>query len=189
MELGGNTAGSSRSARLDPLALPIRFTADDAAADGQVRHIELCCERVILRRVVRGMRVALNVPLDAFLGIALHLSPFCGGPTARIAVSLAHRDPALFVPLFEALDDADVVAEWQLWGRVLGLPLLLGERDGSFHEPYPRLGRVRLNKVAPRRRRRSAIRARRPRFLVRRKTGTAVRSPVYRGEREIIARS
>ncbi len=190
MELGGNTAGSSRSARLDPLALPVRFTANDAAADGHLRHVELGRERVILRRAVRGMRVALNIPLTAFRGVALHLSPFSGGPAARITVSLAHRDPALFVPLFEALDDTDVVAEWQLWGRVLGLPLLLGDRDGSFHEPYPRLGRVRLSKVAPRRRRRSAVRARRPRFLVRRKAGTASgRSPVYRGEREIIARS
>jgi uncharacterized protein DUF6101 len=190
MELGGITAGSSRSARLDPLALPVRFAANDATADGCQRHIELDRERVVVRRAVHGMRVALNVPLTAFLGVALHLVPFHGGAAARITVSLAHRDPALFVPLFDAVDDADVVAEWQLWGRVLGLPLLLGERDGSLHEPYVRLGGVRLNKAAPRRRRRSAIRARRPRFLTRRKQGRAPgRALVYRGEREIIARS
>ena len=32
-ELGGHSAGSSRTARLDPLALPVRFTANDAVAD------------------------------------------------------------------------------------------------------------------------------------------------------------
>ena len=40
-ELGGHSAGSSRTARLDPLALPVRFTASDAVADERVRHVEL----------------------------------------------------------------------------------------------------------------------------------------------------
>ena len=62
-ELGGCSAGSSRIARLDPLALPVRFTASDAVADEQVRHVELHPERVILRRAVQGMRIALNVPV------------------------------------------------------------------------------------------------------------------------------
>ena len=56
-ELGGHSAGSSRIARLDPLALPLRFTASDAVADERVRHVELHPERVILRRAVQGMRI------------------------------------------------------------------------------------------------------------------------------------
>ena len=61
-ELGGHSAGSSRTARLDPHALPVRFTAEDAVADERLRHVELHRERVILRRAVQGMRIALNVP-------------------------------------------------------------------------------------------------------------------------------
>src|SRR4051794_24807856 len=72
-ELG--SAGSGRTARLDPLALPVRFTASDAVADESVRHVELHRERVILRRAVQGMRIALNVPVQAFLGVSSVLRP------------------------------------------------------------------------------------------------------------------
>jgi hypothetical protein len=153
-----------------------------------MRHIELHRERVILRRAVSGMRIALNVPVSAFLGIALHVDPSDAGE--RVAVSLEHRDPALSVPLFAATDSDDVVAEWRLWGRVLGMPLLMPGEDGSLQERCTRLGGVLLRKPSVRRRRRSAIKARRPRFLVRRKAGVARGTPaVHRGEREIIARN
>src|SRR5882724_9949448 len=113
-ELGGPSAGSSRTARLDPLALPVRFTANDAVADERVRHVELHRERVILRRAVQGMRVALNVPVAAFLGVAVRLAPGTDAEPARVALMLEHRDPALSIELFAAPDSADVVAEWQL---------------------------------------------------------------------------
>ena len=67
---GINPAGSSRAMRLDPLSLPISFAAHDVRADGGVRQIELHRERVILRRAVHGMRMAINVRVSDFLGIA-----------------------------------------------------------------------------------------------------------------------
>ena len=45
MRSGGCT-GSGRALRLDPSGLPVRFFAGDAAADGQVRAVELHGERV-----------------------------------------------------------------------------------------------------------------------------------------------
>ena len=57
MEAGG-TAGSGRALRLDPFALPVRFPAQDAGADGQMRQVELHRERVMVRRAVRGMRMS-----------------------------------------------------------------------------------------------------------------------------------
>src|SRR3954449_8733949 len=127
-ELG--SAGSGRIARLDPLALPVRFTASDAVADESVRHVELHRERVILRRAVQGMRIALNVPVQAFLGVSIRLTPEQNGAPGGIGVFLEHRDPALSIELFSAYDSDDVVAEWQLWSRVLGVPCLLPEGDG-----------------------------------------------------------
>src|SRR5918912_1205379 len=73
-ELGGHSAGSSRALRLDPYALPLRFTASDAAADERVRHVELHPERVILRRAVQGMRIALNMAVRGFLGGSIRLA-------------------------------------------------------------------------------------------------------------------
>ena len=189
-ELGGHSAGSSRSARLDPLALPLRFTASDAVANQRVRHVELHRERVILRRAVQGMRIALNVPVTAFLGIAIRLTPAIDAEPASVAVLLEHRDPALSIELFSAAHSEDVIAEWRLWGRVLGLPLLVTGNDGALSEPFRRIGAVQHNTPTPRRRRRSPLAKRRPRFLMRRRPGNPRASAtVHHGEREIIARN
>ena len=69
----GGCAGSGRALRLDPFGLPVRFCASDAAADGRMREIELHRERVVLRRSLSGMRMALNMPVKAFDGISLQL--------------------------------------------------------------------------------------------------------------------
>ena len=57
--------------RLDPLSLPLSFHAHDTRADGGVRRIELHRERVVLHRAVKGMRMAINVRVSDFLGVAL----------------------------------------------------------------------------------------------------------------------
>ena len=191
MEAGGiPPAGSGRALRLDPFTLPVRFPAKDARADGQIRQIELDRERVVLRRAVRGIRMAVGVPVAAFRGIVLRLLPDDGDEPAAIAVVLDHRDAGLSVPLFTACDGDEVVAVWKSWGRVLGLPLLLAERDGRLHEPFPRLGGVSIAEPTPRRRRRSSLKRRRPSILLRRKPGRPVAdAAVHRYEREIIARN
>ena len=73
MEAGRITAGSSRALRLDPFSLPVRFEAADDAADERLRVVDLHRERVVVRRSVRGMRMALNMPVAAFRGIAIRL--------------------------------------------------------------------------------------------------------------------
>jgi len=187
MRSGGSPAGSSRVARLDPYALPVRFSAVDAAADAQVRDVELHRERVVVRRSFAGMRMALNMPVSAFSGIGLKVIAGEGG--AAVAVVLAHEDPSLALPLAVSPESDDVLADWRSWGAVLGLPLLV-EEAGGWREPYRRLGGVRVEPTRPRRRRRSALRKRRPSILMRRLAGKLTEAaPVHRGEREIIARN
>ncbi len=102
---------------------------------------------------------------------------------------LAHKDPGLALPLFVSFEADDAVAEWRTWSAVLGLPLLVEDEDG-WREPFARLGQVRLGRVRPRRRRRSAVKRRRPSMPLRRARGQlTAATPVYRGEREIIARN
>ena len=73
MEAGRTTAWSSRALRLAPFSLPVRFEAADEAADEHRRVVELHRERVVLRRSVRGMRMAVNMPVTAFRGVAIRL--------------------------------------------------------------------------------------------------------------------
>jgi len=155
--------------RLDPLSLPLSFHAHDTRADGGVRRVELHRERVVLHRALNGMRMAINVRVSDFLGIALR-----GLDDAQMLV-LAHRDPALNIPLCVSSDHEEIATAWQMWSDILALPLLADDDDDS--EP------------AARRRRHNAIRARRPKFLVRRRGGNLTNTEtVHREEREIIAR-
>jgi hypothetical protein len=202
MEAGRSTAGPSHggaphrvsamgaSLRLDPFSLPVRFEAADEAADERLRVVDLHRERVVLRRSVRGIRMALNMPVASYRGVAIRLSGETGRPPTSISVVLEHSDPALSLPLFASAERDDIVAEWQSWGRVLGLPLLVADGDGSLREPFARLGALRIEPPTWRRRRRNAIARRRPRLLLRRQPGRRPAAPaVHRAEREIIARN
>lgn len=191
MEAGRMAVGSSCVERLDPFSLPVRFAAADEAADERLRIVDLHRERVVLRRSVGGMRMTLNLPVNAFRGVAIRLLPDGADeiPNA-IAVVLEHGDPALSLPLFASTASDDILAEWRSWGRVLGLPLLVVEDDGSLREPFARLGAVRIEPPTSRRRRRNAIARRRPMRLLRRRPIALPTTPaVHRGEREIIARN
>jgi hypothetical protein len=184
------SAGSSRDERLDPFSLPLHFEAGDAAADGRVRFVELTRERVVLRRSVRGMLMAVNLPVASYLGVALRIEPAVGAAANTVALVLEHRDCALSLQLYRADDSADIVAEWQSWARVLKLPLLVAEADGRLREPFARIGALRVAAPAPRRRKRSAIKARRPSIFLRRKPGRRLGgAAMHHGEREIIARN
>lgn len=184
-------AGSSRhERRLDPFTLPVRFAVNDRTADGRVRVVELSRDHVVLRRAVRGIKMAIKVRIAAYLGVAIRIEPPHDGQDGAVAVVLEHRDPGLSLPLYRATDGTDIVAEWQSWGRSLCLPLLVVEADGSLREPFARMGAVRVATPTWRRRRRSALRARRPTLPLRRRVGKSIADAVvHRDEREIIART
>jgi hypothetical protein len=122
----------------------------------------------VLRRAVHGMRMAVNVRVRDFRGVALRAVD-----DAQMLV-LAHRDPSLTIPLCVSSDPDEIATAWQMWSDIFALPQL--------HEDE--------REPAPRRRRHNAIRARRPRFLVRRRCGDLLNpANIHQGEREIIARN
>ena len=171
--------------RLDPFSLPLRFRAGDAGTDERTREVELHRERVVVRRRVRGIPMALNLLMADFLGVALRV--VLQGEAETVCLTLEHPDPGLSIPLYNAADSDDVVAEWQSWAQVLRRPLLVTDDSGALHELFPRLGQVRVGKTAPRRRRCTAMKGRRPAIRWRRHSGRANGS-MHCGEREIIAR-
>jgi Family of unknown function (DUF6101) len=155
---GINPAGSSREQRLDPLSLPMSFNAHDVRADGNIRQIEIHRERVVLRRAVRGMRMAVNVRVSDFLGVAIR-----DFKESQMLV-LLHRDPSLTVPLYVSEDQDEIADAWLMWSELFSLPQL----EDESREPTAR------------RRRRNAIRRRIGALLN--------PANMFRGEREIIAR-
>lgn len=183
---GGNPAGSSRQERLDPCALPVAFATSDAAAG--IRFIELHRERVVMRRSVAGVVMAVRMPVSSYSGIALKLKRGRRGMAATAEVILEHKDPGLTLPLYVSEQGDEAMGEWRRWSEALGLPMLVSDDDG-LRTIQARLGDVEVSKPRPRRRRHSSLKRRRPVFLTRRKAGGAAEaSAVHRGEHEIIAR-
>jgi hypothetical protein len=127
------------------------------------------------------------VPLREYRGVAVRMEPVCTVSRVRVSLELLHNERDLTVTLSVADDPEGVTADWQAWGRRLRLPLLVVAADGTISAPLPNLGSLTV--YPPRARRRPAhFRARRPRFLVRRKPGRARGTRLVSG-REIIARN
>src|SRR4051812_17250066 len=88
-QIGGLVpAGSSRAERLDPFTLPLRFAVSDTRADQRVRQVELTHERVVHRRAVAGIKMAVNVPVNAYLGVAVRMQPPAADTPGGVAVVL-----------------------------------------------------------------------------------------------------
>jgi hypothetical protein len=177
--------GSSHLFGLDPLRLPVSFSAADPAADGGSREIGVSRDGVELRRSVRGVQMCVQLPFSEYEGVVIRVLAPGGDPV--IFLSLEHRDDALSV-LLHASDDSDGIAtSARKWSRVTGRPILVAGADGRLRNPAaarkPRPGN-------PRRSRRSALRNRRTAVRLRsQRASRAIEKNIYFGEREIIARN
>jgi len=166
--VGGAPAGSSRAFRLDPFALPARFSA---GYDGGAHDFVIDRDRAVVRRPLRaGPAVTVTVPIRAYEGVAVRMQALDRLGGLRVVVELRHRDPALSLTLVVADEPEDVAADWQAWGRALNLPLLVVTEDGTVRAPLARIGALVVAETKPRRRY-SFFADRRPRFLARRKPG------------------
>lgn len=179
-------------ARLDPFSLPQRFRYDtgiDPRTGLPMGEAAVVIDRnqaMVCRRLPSGIPMAMRLPMAAFEGVAVRIATD-GPDDDHVVVELLHHDPHLSLPLSVADDVADVVADWKAWSRVLGLPMVLVEVDGSRRMLEERLGSLKIAAVRPRRRR-SVLAGRRPRFLTRRKTGCPAATPVIHHGREIFGR-
>lgn len=191
MSAGGAVpAGSGRSARLDPFALPVRFRSNDAGADRHERLVEIGHDRVVVRRAVGGIAMKVSTPIANYLGIAVRIVPPKDDFDGAVSVMLEHRDPGLSVPLFVATDGLDVAVECNAWARALGLPMLAVDGAGPVRKLGGPLDRLHPRTAVTRRRGR-ALNIRRSLRRLRRKPGMAPLAvqAIHSGEREIIARN
>jgi hypothetical protein len=164
----------------------------DPRADGGRRTIFIERRCVTIRRMVRGMKMNLSLPVQSFLGVAI--GRYRGQDGARYRISLTHRDPELCVTLKEARDLSASRDAQRLFAAFFAMPVLPtsddGDRCGEYvrdgvnrpeeESPAPvpasaaKRGRARARRLTARRRRRCRLAAQRP-------------AQIFRGEREIIS--
>lgn len=182
---GATPAWVGRDLRLDPHALPARWSVPTEAGAQAVHDAAVYLDRcgVIVKRRLSGLPLTLSLPLAAYRGVAIRLTPEDGGGLVA-SVELYHDDPALTLPLAVTRDVEAAAADWRQWSEELHRPMLLVEPDGAITTLTPPAS-VPIGRPQPRRRT-GLLTRRRPRFLVRRRPGHGGPMPVLTGWREII---
>lgn len=180
--------------RLDPMALPAKYRYDtgiDPRSGRPMGEAAVILEPTmaqVCRRLPSGIPMAMRLPMAVFEGVAVRMTadPADRDGDGLVILELLHRDPHLSLPLSVARDLDDVVADWKAWAKVLRLPMLVVEVDGSWRALETRLGAMVVASPRPRRRR-SVLAGRRPRFLTRRKVGLRLEAIVLE-KRELFGR-
>jgi hypothetical protein len=148
------------------MAVPFALLCADTRSEDGWRHVSLDHEFVRIDRQVAGLTMTVNVPTFSYRGIVLRACRQPEEASARYQIELCHDDHQLCAVLHEATDDQDVIALWRAYGRRLSLRLLVEDREGRL-QPVEGL----VTGHASERRMGSAVRGRRPRFLVKRQPG------------------
>jgi len=116
-----------------------------------------------------GVAIKIKVPVTEYVGVAVATTITEEGLLSS-SIELVHGDPDLNYRVFEEVGNANVVAEWQNWGKKLRLPLFIKAGDGSMLPYTQQVDGVMLG-AATGRRKLMAEAGRRPRFLNRRQPG------------------
>lgn len=157
--------GAAEAAAAPLMARPFGAANDNGPKD----PVKTVTVRKMLEK--SGVAIKVKVPVDEFVGVAVSTTISEEGVLSS-AIELVHGDPELNYRVFEEIGNADVVAEWQNWGRKLRLPLFIKAGDGNLLPYSQQVDGVALG--ASTTRRKLAVEAgRRPRFLNRRKPGDA----------------
>ena len=114
-----------------------------------------------------GCVITVKVPVSEYIGVAVNTSISEEGVLTS-AIELVHNDADFNYQVFEETGNANVIAEWQNWGRQLRLPLFIRSGDGELVAYSQQVDGVLLGQSNARRK--TATQAsRRPHFLNRRK--------------------
>jgi hypothetical protein len=173
-------AQSSEGLNGMPLPAPIpesfRIEASDPRADNRRRVIDVAREAIAIRRSVQGVAMTIRVASIGYRGVALRISGLEDG-RFHYEVKLTHSDPDLSVALAEGHDQRAMETEWRRWVRFFRAPALVGRVHGRDVEVN--IDATDLARRLPSARRGGrATAGRRPRFLMRRKTGGVSPTPL-----------
>lgn len=172
--------------RLDPGLFPQQLTYNVSESD-EIVTITLDERGAVMRRNLpgSGLPLAIALPSRVFAGVAARAIDH-GNGEVTVTLELHHKDPGLCIPLLVAHDLYDIAADWRSWSEAYNIPMLMVEADGVARQLDEHLLTAGSKPPKPRRRH-SYFVDRRPRFLVRRKTGSLGITMRIQG-REIFAR-
>jgi hypothetical protein len=125
--------------------LPIRRSRPANDNDEPVRARTVTLRR---RLEMSGLEVKVKIPVTEYVGVAVSTSITPEG-VLKSAIELLHPTPDLNYLVFSEEGNANVVAEWQHWGKTIGVPLYIKAGDGSvlpYAQPLRGVG-ARTNRL------------------------------------------
>ena len=148
-----------------PVSIKLKAANDDLA----IHQAEEPVKTITLRKKLdkAGCVITVKVPVSEYIGVAVNTQISEEGVLTS-AIELVHADADFNYQVFEETGNANVIAEWQNWGRQLRLPLFIRSGDGELVAYGQQVDGVVLGETSARRK--TAGQAnRRPHFLNRRK--------------------
>ncbi len=133
-----------------------------------------------------GLMVFDAAAMADFSGIAVRFAhqARAEGAERDFELVLAHAEAGRSI-VVGRFGEEDIVATWRSFADASGLPMVIEHADGMLDMPYRQIGRLRVGDTRMRRRH-GLLNGRRPRFLVRRKTGRLPLCPIVHRGREIV---
>lgn len=179
--------------RIVPGQLPHRFSYK-AAGDKKEVNVTLSERGAVIDKFLEksDLPISMALPANAFKGIAARAIDD-GMGNSTVTLELHHADIDLCIPLLVDTELHNIANDWRHWAETYNIPMLMIEADGVARPLDEDMTQIkqdvqeRAASTPTKRRRHSTITQRRPRFLVRRKTGhLGVRMKI--SGQEIIAR-
>lgn len=141
----------------DPYLLPASLAVPHQPlwrrAAGFIRYATIYRDRVSVHDSSPPFGVwSWEAPIDDYEGVSLTVAYKGRDVNApMILVELRHADEDKNIVVHASSDGADAGARWRSWSAVLGLPLLVQDRQGDVREAVDRLGRVATQPPQPHR--------------------------------------
>jgi hypothetical protein len=140
----------------DPFHLPqsvaIEATGRVRRAFGLIRYATIDTEAV----AVKDSSPILGVfdwseTMAAYRGVLMRVAPSGKtGSKTMVIVELVHsRSEKRCIAVYASEDGVDAASRWRAWGRMLRLPLLVEDREGTLHHAERRLGGLQVNAPQP----------------------------------------
>ncbi len=111
----------------------------------------------------RGNVVKVKIPVSEYFGVAVATRIDEDGVLTS-SIELVHENSDFNYQVYEETGNAQIIAEWQNWGRQLRLPLFIRSGDGELVAYSQQVDGVLLGNSNQRRKTASEA-GRRPRFL------------------------
>lgn len=185
--------GAGGANLLDPGSLPATFQSEVIRENGDeaglmYADIRIDTQSVSITRQAGPENGCIVIPVSQFSGVMVQVAPADATGKVKAKLILKHSEDRLSPVIAETSQPEDLAAVWPAWSKALDLPMLVCDPGGNI-KPIEAFSATPVTGPTPRRRM-ALLTGRRPRFLIRRKTGVrGAGLTVHRGEREIIART